>query len=163
MTDHQAKLPSLNTLIPHQPPMRLIDQVLAFDEHQVWATVNPSEDCIFATPAGIPACLGLEYLAQTAAAFFSLQASTDRPPRAGKLVACQKLITRQAYFAFLQPLLLRVTLTSRLPPVVTQQALVKFAGAVFPAPTALPKPGLPEQLADMVGEPICTAELSVYL
>ena len=60
--------PKLFELIPHRPPMLLINQVLAVDEKSSSALVIvDSDSSFFETSKGVPAWVGLEYMGQTAA------------------------------------------------------------------------------------------------
>ena len=58
----------LYDLIPHRPPMLLINQVLEVDAASSSALVKIDSDAPFYEPGyGVPAWIGLEYMGQTAA------------------------------------------------------------------------------------------------
>lgn len=150
-------------LLPHQPPMRLIEHILAFDTTQLWAStaVNRISWC---TPDGLPACYGLELMAQTAAAFFTLRAGDTAQPRQGMLIACRKFDTRMASYPARAKLLIHAQLQSALPTDPGSSALVKFNGAImlFDADAALPVE--PAQLAACSADnAVSAANLSVYI
>lgn len=74
--------PRLFELIPHRPPMMLINEVLALDEKSSSSVVIIDERAsFFETDKGVPAWLGLEYMGQTAAliAGYQLQQGTVEP------------------------------------------------------------------------------------
>ncbi len=60
---------SLDVLLPHAGPMVLLDEVLAVGDETVRAVVTVRRDGLFAGPheAGVPAWVGMEYLAQAIA------------------------------------------------------------------------------------------------
>jgi predicted hotdog family 3-hydroxylacyl-ACP dehydratase len=156
--------PEFSTLIPHQPPMCLVDTLIEYSADHLWAGVTPDAQSLFATPKGVSACVGLEYLAQAAAAFFTLHASADVPPRQGMLIACRRFTTNLAYYPLAQTLLLHVCLGSRLPPDTTTPGLVKFRGEVYLTPHHTADTAPLFNLADITPEQAATvADLSVYL
>jgi len=155
---------SAEALIPHQPPMRLLDEVLAHNERNPWAHTEVARQSPFASDCGVRACVGLEYLAQAAAAFFTLQDDDGDSPRQGMLIACRRFTTAQAFFPPASHLLLKVSLTSPLPPNPGASALVKFKGEIH---VLQPNTAMPTSAAECVrvaaAEAITLADLSVYL
>lgn len=55
-------------LLPHAAPMILVDRVLSFDEEGALVEVTVNLDHPFATQDGVPAHLGIEYMAQACGA-----------------------------------------------------------------------------------------------
>lgn len=156
-------VPPVAELIPHGPPMRLIDQILHSGTDVLWAATTPQRDSMFAHSAGMPACIGLEYLAQTAAAFFTLQAGEEPgEPRQGMLIACRDFQCKQPYFAHRVRLLLRVELQSNIHAAGRGHGLVKFHGEIFVAPESMPATPDITDLAE-AADPLTVANLSVYL
>ena len=154
---------SVAELLPHQPPMRLLDRILAFDTRQVCA-VTAINTLPFRSPQGLHACYGLELMAQTAAAFFTLHTTQDAPPRQGMLIACRQFSTRIAHYPVDSCLVIHARLASALPNDATSPALVKFDGqiAVFDAPDAIPTAD--NELFGLDAKDVVTqATLSVYL
>lgn len=95
---------SLETLLPHRPPMVLIDGVDAFDAAagRLVAHVTITPETMFCETDGVPNWVAIEYMAQTAAALAGahdrLQAP-DCPPRPGLLLGTRKLDVPCACFA----------------------------------------------------------------
>jgi predicted hotdog family 3-hydroxylacyl-ACP dehydratase len=136
------RLPEVACLLPHQPPMRLLDRVTSWRDGQLQAEVDVVPGAAFCQPGrGIPAWIGLEYLSQAAAACFGLMAGAGgTPPRPGMLVACRRFDTRLASFPEAVTLTVKAWATS---PV--SASLVRFAGEI------------------LLDGPIATGEVSVYL
>ena len=55
-------------LLPHDPPMVLIDKVLSYDENSLVAEVAIRPDSAFCGANGVPGWVGIEYMAQAIAA-----------------------------------------------------------------------------------------------
>lgn len=58
---------SLEALLPHRAPMLLLDAVVAIDDESASARVHitPASPCFDAALDGVPAWVGMEYMAQT--------------------------------------------------------------------------------------------------
>ena len=88
-------LPELTEILPHRPPMVYLDRVVSFDEGEiVCAATVGAEPCLLPQNAdgSIPTWLGLEYMAQTAAAYAGMCALRDKlPVRRGVLLGTRKL------------------------------------------------------------------------
>ena len=79
--------PDLVALLPHEPPMVLIDRVLSFDEQHFETEVVIDADTPFAEADGVPGWVGIEYMAQTVAAKAGAQAREQGlPPTVGFLL-----------------------------------------------------------------------------
>lgn len=80
------KFPAITDLLPHAPPMLLIDRIVEFDEHGVVCEASPAGDCIFARDGEIPGIVALEYMAQTIGVYANLKRRMqangryERPP-----------------------------------------------------------------------------------
>lgn len=118
-------IPEIAALVPQQPPMRLLDRVLAWSASGLDAEVVLNAESPFADGAGVPAWIGLEYLGQAAAAFFTLQAGAGAVPHAGMLVACRRYRCDLPGFALGSTLTVRVSLAS-----AVHARLVKFDGEI---------------------------------
>ncbi|HYG05262.1 MAG TPA: hotdog family protein [Stenotrophomonas sp.] len=59
----------IEQVIPHRGAMRLIDRLLTFDAESVVAELRVPADALFGDAAGVPAWVGVEYMAQTVAAW----------------------------------------------------------------------------------------------
>jgi predicted hotdog family 3-hydroxylacyl-ACP dehydratase len=100
MSSPSKTLPSLGELVPHRPPMLLLDEVLAFDGDTATCAVTLREDAMFAEHGRVPAWVALEYCAQCVAAFAGLRARAEgRPPQLGLLVAARDLVLECDFFA----------------------------------------------------------------
>jgi len=91
-----AALPHVRELVPHEPPMLLLDAVRSYDGDTIVCAVTIAADGLFVEQLngqpGVPALIGLEYMAQCVAAYAGLAARQDgRPPRIGFLIGCREL------------------------------------------------------------------------
>ena len=87
--------PLLSELLPHRPPMTMLSQVLSVDEPGVASAVlDTSPDSLFYDPeiGGVPACVALEYMAQTMA--LAVGAENRRrgsPPKIGFMLGTRRM------------------------------------------------------------------------
>ncbi len=94
-----ASLPSLIELLPHRPPMLLLDELLDHDAKSATCSVTIRESSTFAEPLGVPAWVALEYCAQCVAAYAGLKArAKGGEPRTGLLVAARDFVLHAEYF-----------------------------------------------------------------
>ena len=101
--------PALAELIPHRPPMLLLERVVAFDEESAQCAVEIRESSTFFEPGGVPAWVALEYCAQTIAAYAGLKArGSGGAPKIGLLVAARELKLYTSAFPAGASLLVRV-------------------------------------------------------
>ena len=115
--------------LPHQPPMRLLDEIVTADTKHIHALVHHAGTSVFTGPQGIPSIVAMEYIAQAAAAYFAFHAGGDAPQRPGMLVACRSLTARARYLATDAPL--HVIARPANANVATQTpTLVRFEGSV---------------------------------
>ncbi len=138
--------PDVADLIPHQPPMRLLDAIVECGESHLKATATIEPGCPFWTADGVHSCIGLEYLGQACAAYFALCApeSADTEPRPGMLIASRNYRSERAYFPAHSTLAIDISPSSK----ITPTGLVKFTGT----------------LSDLVtAESFANGDLSVYL
>jgi predicted hotdog family 3-hydroxylacyl-ACP dehydratase len=94
MTD--AALPDVREVVPHEPPMLLLDRVRSYGNDRISCTVRIGPECLFVEERGaerqVPAVIGLEYMAQCVAAYAGLTARREgQAPRRGFLVGCREL------------------------------------------------------------------------
>ncbi len=66
--------PAIEELVPHASPMLLLDQLLESGEDYLICELVVRSDGLFDTAGRVPAWLGIEYMAQTVAAYSGLQA-----------------------------------------------------------------------------------------
>jgi len=67
--------PDIGSLIPHSGAMVLLDRIIAIDEESLCAEVLIRPDSLFCSASGVGGWVGLEYMAQTIAAFAGYNAS----------------------------------------------------------------------------------------
>lgn len=87
----------IQDLIPHRPPMRLIDRLHSHAAMQVTTTAQVTAQSRFYDPSagGVPAWVGVEYMAQTAAVWIGL-----RDYHAGRAPEPAFLVSARQYQAF---------------------------------------------------------------
>ena len=84
--------PPIAEVVPHRPPMLLLDRVLSFDGARVVCELCLAPNSPFAQGDEVPAIVGLEYMAQAAAAGAGLSArDKGGPARIGFLLGCRNL------------------------------------------------------------------------
>jgi predicted hotdog family 3-hydroxylacyl-ACP dehydratase len=114
LTNLEVTLPPIDQLLPHEPPMRLIDEVVSYDAENAGIVCRalPTSTCVFVRHGKIAAVLALEYMAQTVAAFVTLRRICEQglggqqiKPRVGFIIAARKLQLRIAHFELNRALL----------------------------------------------------------
>ena len=96
--------PRILQLIPHRPPMLLINKLLHVDNNSASAEVMIDAQTPFldSTPnqiAGVPAWLGIEYMGQTAALIAGFQEQSGMcEPHLGFLMGARKFQTKEPRF-----------------------------------------------------------------
>ena len=95
MTDLQP----IEAYVPHRGTMLLLHRLIAVDEDHAVAEVEVPLDGPFARAGGTPAWVGLEFMAQTIAAWSGArEARAGRPPGLGYLLGSRRYAaTRPAY------------------------------------------------------------------
>ena len=93
----------LDELLPHRPPMVLIDEVESFDAEakRLVARVTIGENQLFFDGQGVPNWAAIEYMAQTAAAlggYHDRHVAPGQPVRPGLLLGTRKLDLKLARF-----------------------------------------------------------------
>jgi predicted hotdog family 3-hydroxylacyl-ACP dehydratase len=88
--------PPLTEILPHAPPMVLLDRVLSYSTDFVACEVEITPRSPFVDragmPAGVPAIVGMEYMAQCVAAFAGLAGrGKGETPRIGFLLGSRDL------------------------------------------------------------------------
>ena len=87
-------------LIPHRPPMLLINKILSLNETQSCAEVLiDTETPFYEEKLGVPAAIGIEFMGQTAALIAGHQAlNNPEEAKLGFLLGTRKYQTTLAYF-----------------------------------------------------------------
>jgi predicted hotdog family 3-hydroxylacyl-ACP dehydratase len=93
--------PPLAELLPHAGPMRLLQSVEAHDEEHTTCRVLPAASALFLrADSRVPVWIGIEYMAQCAAAHGGLLArARGEAPRPGLFVGSRQLTFRCEAFA----------------------------------------------------------------
>lgn len=87
-------------VIPQAGPMRLVDRICACGDDAITTEVDITESSTFADAEGVPAWIGLEYMAQSIAALAGTRAkSQGRPVPLGLLVGTRALEALTPRFA----------------------------------------------------------------
>lgn len=74
-------------LLPHDPPMVLLDRAISFEDATFIAEVDVRNDSILCQDSGVPGWVGIEYMAQAVAAHAGCKARLEgEPPSIGYLL-----------------------------------------------------------------------------
>ena len=85
----------VEALIPHSPPMVLVDRIISVNEQSLLAEIDIEENCKFYDQAnrGVPSWVGVEYMAQVIAAFAGVKAKSENEPiKLGFLLGTRKFL-----------------------------------------------------------------------
>lgn len=91
---------SITQVLPHEGRMLLLDELLDYGPEQVVCRVSIRPDSMFCESEGVPAWVGLEYMAQTACAYSGIEEVQrgDRPSVA-LLLGTRRYRASVAHFA----------------------------------------------------------------
>lgn len=90
---------SVASVVPHTAPMILVDHIVSWDHTRLTATVTICSEAPFAEQSGVPAWVGIEYMAQTIAAFAGCKARSEQKPiKIGFLVGSRRYESSHGYF-----------------------------------------------------------------
>ncbi|MCK4675632.1 MAG: hypothetical protein KAT61_06930 [Gammaproteobacteria bacterium] len=102
---------SVADLVPHSGKMSLLDNVVEYGDGWLCAEVCITVDSMFVDEKGVPAWVGLEYMAQAVAAYAGLQERQNGGrPKLGFLLGSRKYLCSTDYFSIGKILLLKVQL-----------------------------------------------------
>lgn len=92
---------AVTAYIPHRGKMLLLDALLSADSEHACAVVHITQNSMFATEHGVPALVGIEYMAQTIAAYSGyIHYSPTQKPKIGMLLGARNYSASLDYFAF---------------------------------------------------------------
>lgn len=95
----------IREVVPHSGIMSLLDKVVDHSDQSLCAQVTIGENSLFAEARGVPAWVGIEYMAQTIAAYSGVIArSAGQPVSVGFLVGTRKYTCNQPFFPLGQTL-----------------------------------------------------------
>ena len=91
---------AVEELVPHSGKMVLLDRVIEFDEEYMVAELIVRDDGLFGDGNTVPALLGIEYMAQTIAAFGGIKRRlAGRPLDLGFLLGTRRYVCNVGTFA----------------------------------------------------------------
>jgi 3-hydroxymyristoyl/3-hydroxydecanoyl-(acyl carrier protein) dehydratase len=125
--------PPMDALVPHRPPMRLVERFVGEAEGGATCLARIAEGCGFAQGAAAPAIAMLEAAAQTAAAWEALRrsrASGGREPRIGYLVSARDVVLGRATVPVDTALHATVRLDAHAPPLSHYVVSVAVLGKI---------------------------------
>lgn len=89
----------IDSVLPHKDSMRLIDRVVAWAPESIAVEVDVPASGLFSTPEGVPAWVGVEYMAQAIAAWAGCRARQEgRAPSIGFLLGTRRYTAHQPAF-----------------------------------------------------------------
>lgn len=92
-------LPKVRDVVPHSGRMILLDRVVAADGESLTAEVTIRADALFAGAQGVGAWVGVEYMAQTIAAYAGARAlQRAEKAKIGVLVGTRRYSCNVPYF-----------------------------------------------------------------
>lgn len=101
---------SVAELVPHSGKMSLLSKILDHGEDWISAQVEITPDSMFADEQGVPAWVGLEYLAQAIGAFAGLQERLlGGKPKLGFLLGTRKYTCTKDFFPIGSTLTIKVS------------------------------------------------------
>jgi predicted hotdog family 3-hydroxylacyl-ACP dehydratase len=92
-------LPAIHDVVPHSGRMLLLDRIVAFDGASLTAELSIRAGALFVHARGAGAWAGIEYMAQTVAAFAGMEARTrGEKAKVGFLVGTRHYGCNVPYF-----------------------------------------------------------------
>jgi predicted hotdog family 3-hydroxylacyl-ACP dehydratase len=102
---------AVSELLPHDPPMVMLDRVLSFSESELVAEVDIRADSVMCMADGVPGWVGIEYMAQAVAAHAGYQARLDgAAPMIGYLLGTRSYKSSVSVFPIGKTLSVRIEL-----------------------------------------------------
>ena len=90
----------ISQLVPHAKPLLLLDKLVSTSNDSIRCELIVRDDGLFDSDGRVPALTGIEYMAQTVAAFAGLKAhKIGLPPKLGFLLGTRKFTTNVASFS----------------------------------------------------------------
>jgi len=92
---------AIEAIVPHRGRMLLVNRLLARDEDSVVVGAVVAVDNVFAEDKGVPAWIGIEYMAQAISAWAGCRGlARGEPARIGFLLGSRRYECRASHFAF---------------------------------------------------------------
>lgn len=100
--------PKLEELVPHTPPMLLLDEIVETSKSAITCKLNLRSDSTFVRQGRVRAVIALEYMAQCAAAYAGYQQYLDgKRSQMGYLVSVRDAVFETGYLYVGDELLVR--------------------------------------------------------
>jgi predicted hotdog family 3-hydroxylacyl-ACP dehydratase len=78
--------------LPHQPPMRLLDDIVEVTDNRAVCRATIRPDCVFAVDGRVHPAAMIEYVAQACAVYAGVVSARDGGgPRLGLIMACREV------------------------------------------------------------------------
>ncbi len=91
---------NIDSVLPHKDSMRLIDRVVAWGPESIVVEVDVPASGLLTTADGVPAWVGVEYMAQAIAAWAGCRARQEgREPSIGFLLGTRRYTAHRPAFA----------------------------------------------------------------
>ena len=115
----------IKEILYHAPPMILIDGVEAYDDNMVASVVEITADSPFLEDGSVPAYVGIEYMAQSIAAYSGIKArNAGQGVKIGYLVSTRSMTLNCPVFSIGDRLSVKVEL------VYDETPMAVFDGAI---------------------------------
>lgn len=121
---------NIERFIPHRMPMRLIERLVASEPETVVTKATITAENLFFAPEqnGVPACVGIEFMAQTAAVWLGLaDERAGRPIEPAFLISARQFNAHQPTFVLGQHLRVEVGVD------LFEAQMVSFSGRIVDA------------------------------
>lgn len=128
---HVVDHPPVETLLPHQPPMRFVTAILDQSPEHLTTEARIPPNCPLATDGVVPALAAIEAAAQTAALWEALRRVTgpeSARPRVGYLVGLREVRLHAARIPAGTPFVVSVRLEAATPPLAHYAMQVELEG-----------------------------------
>lgn len=90
---------AVSDLVPHSGKMSLLTRIVAYDADSLTAEVDIHTESLFITEQGVPAYIGIEYMAQAVAAYAGRkQKAAGGEPKLGFLLGTRRYSTNVEWF-----------------------------------------------------------------
>ena len=109
-------------LLPHEPPMVLLDRAVAYGESSLTAEVDIRPDSVLCAADGVPGWVGIEYMAQAVAAHAGFKARL-----VGELPAVGYLLGTRSYKCSVSSFPIGTTLSVQIESLFAEMGLGAFA------------------------------------
>ena len=122
---------TIEELLPHRRPMILLDELLAYGDGAAEAALTIRENSLFLEQDGVPAHIGLEYMAQTCGAHAgALALERGEPVKIGLLLGTRQYRAHLPHFRLGERLVIAVSAVYRDREIGSFDCRIEIAGRV---------------------------------